>query len=121
MPSKKVVMILKSKTDLSDAEIDILSDSDGWKLIYSLRTEKVKDNRLQICFTGFNDTRKKELVKIAENSNLKVTSSVTQNLDFLCTGKNAGYKKLEVAMSQGVQLLTEDEFILFSQTGEVPN
>ena len=121
MPSEKAVMILKSKTNLTEEEINKLSDSEAWKIIYSFRSNKEKDNRLQICFTGFNEDRKKELIGVAENSKLKVTSSVTKSLDFLCIGNNAGPKKMETAINQGVQILKEDEFILFAKTGEVPN
>ena len=93
-------------------------DADAWKLIYSFR--KKADTSLQICFTGFGVSKKKELVHIAENSNMKVVSSVTKKLDFLCGGDNSGPKKIEKAESQGVQFLTESQFINLIETGEAP-
>ena len=118
MASQKPTRILLSKTDLNSDEVSNLSDTDAWKLIYSFR--KKADTSLQICFTGFGVSKKKELVHIAENSNMKVVSSVTKKLDFLCGGDNSGPKKIEKAESQGVQFLTESQFINLIETGEVP-
>ena len=121
MASKKPTMILMSKSDMAKEEIEALSDADAWKLIYSMRSRKAQDNRLQICFTGFEASRKEELSEIAESHNFKVVSSVTKNLDFLCGGDNAGPKKIEKAESQGVQFLNESQFLNLIETGEVPN
>ena len=118
MASQKPTRILLSKTDLNSDEVSNLSDTDAWKLIYSFR--KKADTSLQICFTGFGVSKKKELVHIAENSNMKVVSSVTKKLDFLCGGGNSGPKKIEKAESQGVQFLTESQFINLIETGETP-
>ncbi len=87
MPTEKPTRILMSKTDMSKEEISALSDADAWKLIYSIRTKKAKDSRLQIWFTGFGLSDKKQLVNLANQNNLKVVSSVTKKLDFLCCGQ----------------------------------
>ena len=121
MASDKPTMILQSKTDMSKEEIAVLSDGEAWKLIYSIRTTKAKDNRLQICFTGFGTSRKQELIDLANDYKFKVVSSVTKKLDYLCGGENAGPKKIEKAESQGVQFLNENQFINLVQTGEIPN
>ena len=121
MASDKPTMILLSKSDMSKDEISALSDSEAWKIIYSIRTIKAKDTRLQICFTGFGTSKKQELINIANNNNLKVVSSVTKKLDFLCGGENAGPKKIEKAEGQGVQYLNEAQFTHLVETGEVPN
>jgi NAD-dependent DNA ligase len=121
MASEKPTMILLSKSDMSKDEISALSDADAWKLIYSIRTTKAKDTRLQICFTGFGTTRKQELIDIASANNFKVVSSVTKKLDFLCGGENAGPKKIEKAEAQGVQFLSEAQFLQIIETGEIPN
>jgi NAD-dependent DNA ligase len=121
MASEKPTMILMSKSDMSKEQIEVLSDSDAWKIIYSMRSRKAQDNRLQVCFTGFSTSRKNELSAIAESHNFKVVSSVTKNLDFLCGGENAGPKKIEKAELQGVQFLNETQFLNLAETGEVPN
>jgi NAD-dependent DNA ligase len=121
MASKKPTMILLSKSDMTKEEIEALSEADAWKIIYSIRSKKAQDNRLQICFTGFGASRKQELSEIAERNNLKVVSSVTKNLDFLCGGENAGPKKVEKAELQGVQFLDELQFLNLIATGEIPN
>jgi NAD-dependent DNA ligase len=121
MASEKPTMILLSKSDMGKDEISNLSDAEAWKLIYSLRTARAKDTRLQVCFTGFGVSKKQELIDIAGKNNIKVVSSVTKKLDFLCGGENAGPKKIEKAESQGVQFLTEDQFIQLIETGEIPH
>ncbi len=121
MASEKPTMILLSKSDMSKEQISELSDAEAWKLIYSIRTVKVKDTRLQVCFTGFGTSKKQELIDLANSNNIKVVSSVTKKLDFLCSGENAGPKKIEKAEAQGVQFLDEDQFIQLIETGEIPN
>jgi NAD-dependent DNA ligase len=121
MASEKPTMILKSKSDLSAEEIDSMTDAEAWRLIYSIRTVKAKDSRLQVCFTGFGTSEKEELTDLAHDNRFKVVASVTQKLDFLVGGENAGPKKIEKAESQGVQFLSGDQFVHLIETGEVPN
>jgi NAD-dependent DNA ligase len=120
MPNEKAAMILQSKTDMSREMIAKLSDAEAWIIIYSIRSTKAKDNRLQVCFTGFGASKKAELVKLALDNQLHVVSSVTKNLDFLCGGESSGPKKLEKAINQGVQILSENDFLNLLETGEVP-
>ncbi len=121
MASDKPTMILKSKSEMSSEEIEALSDAEAWKIIYSIRIVKAKDNRLQVCFTGFCTSKKEELVNLAHDNRFKVVASVTKKLDYLVGGDNAGPKKIEKAESQGIQFLNEPQFINLIKTGEVPN
>jgi NAD-dependent DNA ligase len=121
MASEKPTMILKSKSNLSSEEIESLSDGEAWRLIYSIRTTKAKDSRLQVCFTGFGTSKREELTNLAHDNRFKVVSSVTKKLDYLVGGENAGPKKIEKAESQGVQFLNEQQFINLVETGEVPS
>jgi NAD-dependent DNA ligase len=121
MASEKPTMILLSKSDISKEDISALSDAEAWKLIYSIRTVKATDTRLQVCFTGFGASKKQELIDIANSNNFKVVLSVTNKLDFLCGGENAGPKKIEKAEAQGVQFLNELQFLQLIETGEIPN
>lgn len=76
----------------------------------------------EICFTGFE--RKKErprLEKQAAKAGMKVRSSVTQNLTYLCTGPNAGPAKVAEAKTHtGLYILSEFDFQTLIDTGEVP-
>ncbi|MBO6850088.1 MAG: hypothetical protein JJ867_06380 [Marinobacter sp.] len=121
MASEKPTMILKSRSDLGDEEIASLTDAEAWKLIYSIRTTKAKDSRLHVCFTGFGTSKKEELTNLAHDNRFKVVASVTQKLDYLVGGENAGPKKIEKAESQGVQFLREEQFVNLVETGEVPS
>jgi len=100
--------------------VGVLSDAEAWRIIYSFREKRINDDRLQVCFTGFSVSKKKELVELAGKNNFKIVASVTKNLDFLCGGENAGFRKIEKAESQGVQFLTEEQFINLVDTGEIP-
>lgn len=121
MASSKPTMILKSKSDMTSEEIEVLTDAEAWKLIYSIRTVKAKDSRLQVCFTGFGTSKKEELSNLAHDNRFKVVASVTKKLDYLVGGENAGPKKIEKAESQGVQFLNEQQFVHLVETGEVPS
>ena len=121
MANEKPTMILRSKSDLSEQENSAMTDAEAWRLIYSIRTTKAKDSRLQVCFTGFGTSKKEELTNLAHDNRFKVVASVTQKLDYLVGGENAGPKKIAKAESQGVQFLSENQFVHLIETGEVPS
>lgn len=75
---------------------------------------------IDICFTGFSSAEKRELAAKAEAAGMVVRSSVTQKLDFLCCGDNAGPKKLQAAREKNIPLLTKDEFLWMLKSGELP-
>lgn len=75
---------------------------------------------LDICFTGFKKTDKGELTALAKDNGMAVRGEVTKHLDILCYGYNAGPKKLEKAMSQGVMILNKHQLETMIETGEVP-
>ena len=120
MASEKPTMILKSKSDLSAAEIEALTDAEAWRLIYLNSTAKIKNDGLQVCFTGFGTSKKDELIKLANDKRFRVVTGVTKKLDYLVGGDNAGSKKIEKAESQGAQFLNEQQFVNLVETGEVP-
>ena len=120
MVSNKATMILLSKTDLTSDQINALSEKSAWNMIYSMRVKKAKDDRLQVCFTGFGATEKERLNELASNNKFNVVKSITKKLDFLIAGENAGPKKIEKAELQGVQFLTANQFLVLIQTGEIP-
>lgn len=74
----------------------------------------------EICFTGFKSEDKELLKELAEQSGMFIRISVTENLDFLCCGYNAGPKKIEKARHQGVVALSENQFKEMIKTGEIP-
>ncbi|WP_421866606.1 BRCT domain-containing protein [Motiliproteus sp.] len=120
MASAKPTSILRSKTDLSEEEIGLLSDAEAWRLIYSDRVKRSKDSRLQVCFTGFGASKREALTLLAGENKFKVVGSVTKKLDYLVCGDSAGPKKIEKAESQGVQSLNEEQFVALVETGVLP-
>ncbi|NOH82820.1 hypothetical protein F0249_03280 [Vibrio sp. 03-59-1] len=75
---------------------------------------------LDICFTGFKKSDKEELIALAKIHDMQVRGEVTKHLDILCYGYNAGPKKLEKAMSQGVMILNKLQLEAMIETGEIP-
>lgn len=80
-----------------------------------------KKSTWEICFTGFKSDDKKRLTAIAADNDLTVRSSVTEKLNILCCGYNAGPKKLDAARLKGILILNEDEFNNLLETGELPD
>jgi NAD-dependent DNA ligase len=120
MVSEKLRKALLSKTDLTDLQIDALSEAQGWAVIYGKASSnrRPKDDRHQVCFTGFGATDKDSLGALAESSHLNVVTSVTKDLHFLVAGDNAGPAKLEKARRQGTTVMSKAEFVSMLELGE---
>ena len=116
--SKKLISILKSKTDLTEENIKNMTEKEGWTVVYSLK--KKKEPRTEICFTGYNPTEKEKLIQIATVKGFHISKSITVNLNFLCCGSNAGETKIKTALEQNVILLSTEEFLNLIDTGEMP-
>ncbi|HGB3608669.1 TPA: BRCT domain-containing protein [Salmonella enterica subsp. enterica serovar Eastbourne] len=63
-----------------------------------------------ICFTGFDKTKKSELIQIAKNRGFVIKNDVTTGLSYLCCGENAGPKKISKAKAIGAVLISENSF-----------
>ncbi|MCL6353622.1 hypothetical protein [Pectobacterium polaris] len=83
--------------------------------------QKPKANFFEVCFTGFKKGDKDRLVSLAIENKMSVRSSVTQNLQVLCCGYNAGPTKVTAARMKGVLILDEEQFFHMVSTGEVPD
>ncbi|GKX44543.1 hypothetical protein SOASR015_35770 [Pectobacterium carotovorum subsp. carotovorum] len=88
---------------------------------YSHLFQKSKVNLFEVCFTGFKKADKDRLVSLATENKMLVRSSVTQNLQVLCCGYNAGPTKVTAARMKGVLILDEEQFFHMVNTGEVPD
>ena len=88
--------------------------------IHLTKATKTKALAFDICFTGFKKSDKERLVALAEAHNLTVRNSVTQNLQILCCGYNAGPSKVNAARMKGTIIIDEDGFVHFIETGEIP-
>jgi NAD-dependent DNA ligase len=119
MLSERVRRILIAKgAPFTGEEMDCMSDSEGWAWIYENFPPENAPKLPEMCFTGFDLSRKAELQKIAEDCGFKCVTKVTKNLKFLCTGKNAGPSKIKEANKQGVQIISEQDFISkYSKSG----
>jgi len=74
----------------------------------------------EICFTGFNASVREALEAQATQAGLWVRKSVTSKLSFLCTGPNAGPKKVDAALRMGVVIMDQEAFGWMLETGEIP-
>lgn len=122
----------KLKTYRKDRVLEMLSGNENAeeRLQYHSQNSQLNDqatsrffNRLskpEICFTGFKKDDKVRLTNLAEENGMFIRANVTQKLDFLCCGYNAGPTKIENARKQGVVALTEHQFVELLTTGEIP-
>jgi NAD-dependent DNA ligase len=76
---------------------------------------------LDVCFTGFAKTDKARLKQTATAAGLVVRADVTQHLHILCCGANAGPSKSRHAREVGALSLTEAQFLVLLETGELPD
>lgn len=72
-----------------------------------------------ICFTGFKKDRRSALEMLAQDNNMLVRKSVTQKLQVLCCGENAGPSKISSARKMNVIIFDESQFLSFLETGEI--
>jgi len=88
--------------------------------LYQSREDQLK---LAVCFTGF--PRKDALPFLQQqaiDAGMVVRKSVTNDLDVLVTGYNAGPKKLEKAHALvNCIILSEEGFLNLIETGEIEN
>jgi NAD-dependent DNA ligase len=118
--SEKLSRILRSKTDLTDEQLEQMTEREGWAVVYSLRSQETKEKKVEVCFTGFSPADKKELIQIANDNNIHIAKSITKGLMFLCCGGNAGPSKMVKAEKQGVKLIDKETFFNILETGELP-
>ena len=85
-----------------------------------LSKPKVLKVTFDVCFTGFKKADKDRLIESATANGMTVRSSVTQNLQLLCCGYNAGPTKVTAARMKGIVILDEIQFDNFVKTGEIP-
>jgi len=123
MLSPKLLQILRSKSTLTEEQIGLLSDREGWQWIYKNFPPNKQRRRTAgaaICFTGFGVIEKAEFSSQATAAGLHVVGSVTKELVYLCFGDNPGEAKLQKAQAQNVQLLDRLQFLALLETGELP-
>ncbi|WP_130618786.1 BRCT domain-containing protein [Dyella amyloliquefaciens] len=117
MPSEKVTRIL-TKRGLPDADIAAMSEAQAWDYVYATEPPK-REKGLEVCFTGFADAEKAELVAMARQANMTVVTRVTVSLFILCAGPAPGAAKIKHATAQGARIVSREQLEEFIQTGEI--
>lgn len=79
--------------------------------------DDAETNNIEICFTGFSKADRVRLEELAELLDMQVRQSVTKSLTHLCTGPNAGPKKLEQAAEVGAEIIDEADFYVLNTSG----
>ncbi len=120
MASERVAMILRAKSDFSEAQIHQMTDRDAWEWVYSQRPRRTQEKLDQICFTGFAASAKRNLQEKARNAHLEVVTRVTKNLRYLCATGAAGPAKMKEAKEKHVTIIDERQFLNMIETGELP-
>lgn len=114
MPSPKLIQILRSRSDLTDAQIIEMSDDQAWAVVYEIdaREKAARDANKKdtVCFTGFNREDKAQLEALAVERGLKSVGSVSKSLTYLVIGDTPGESKLAKAEEAGCRILHAHEF-----------
>jgi BRCT domain type II-containing protein len=117
MLSQKVLMIM-AKHEI--AVIPGMSEKQAWDAVYYKTKKSVKPrSAVSICFTGFTAEIGKTLKDTAIDRGWSVNVSVAKSTTHLCCGENAGPKKIETARSQGVKIISREDFEHMMETGEI--
>ncbi len=103
-------MIAKDAPFTTD-EIRVMPDAEAWAWLYTHRPPKKRPKLPEICFTGLGEARRHELEAEAKARGYCVVTKVTKHHYLLCAGANAGPSKLAKAEAQGVQVISEDDFL----------
>lgn len=114
-------VVLRANTKMSAEQIDSLSDREAWQHVYRLKETRKNTAKMQVCFTGLELDVKESLIAQAEANRFRVMKSITKNLDILVCGEAPGPVKLSQAKSQGVNILSVEEFDRLIETGQVPD
>jgi NAD-dependent DNA ligase len=117
MPSEKVTRILR-KRGVAEETMAAMSEEEGWAHIYATAPPK-RDKGQDVCFTGFSDAEKVDLVGLAKAAGFNVVTKVTVACFMLCVGATAGAKKVEAAVSQGVRVVTREQLEALIDAGDV--
>jgi len=110
------------RMDPASNEAEVMARLNHWKSISPepMRRPRPEVGALTVCFTGFKAADKVALAALAETKGMFIRAGVSQDLNFLVGGYNAGPAKLERARFQGVIILNEMQFQLLLETGEIP-
>lgn len=115
MASQNVVaMMVEMGAPYSVEELRRMDDRDCWKWVYKNRppkSQRTRDTRPQVCFTGFRPDDRQELEEIADRSGYRVVKSVTVKLAVLVTGEAPGPSKIKKAQGQGAKIVNRGQFI----------
>jgi NAD-dependent DNA ligase len=79
-----------------------------------------RQQKPEICFTGFRANEKAILMQHAEERGFFVRASVSGSLKFLVCGDTAGPSKMKSAREQGAFILGRDDYYRLAATGELP-
>lgn len=119
--SERLVRILRAKSPFTAAELDRMSEKEGWSWVYLNRSNVPRAQVPEVCFTGFSVVDRARLEALAQEVRLKVAPTVTKKLLFLVAGENAGPAKLKKAQEQGTVVIDESRFLQFVEDGELPS
>jgi NAD-dependent DNA ligase len=115
MASKNVIgMMVEKGSPFTVEQLEAMEDRECWRWIYAHfppKTKRPDPSIPSVCFTGFSPDAKNRLEKLAEQAGYRILTGVSARLKVLVTGEVPGPAKLEKARQQGVEVLSEAEFL----------
>lgn len=82
------------------------------------------NDNITFCFSGFKKDKKAELIKLAEQKELRTVMDMSKSVNFLVideTSRTVGPRKLARATEYGIQIINETEYLQMLETGEIPS
>ena len=90
------------------------------KRIHSRDNWNNREEKFEICFTGFQKSDKEELENFAKENEMFIRKKVSKNLGLLVCGETAGWRKIEDANKLNIPRVNGKRgFYNFLRTGEV--
>ena len=116
MATDDVIRMLRSNgAPYPDDLLKKMSNYECWQWMYANKPKKPKAPKQApqraVCFTGFTQARKQELMDIADHSGWRVVQTVGPTMSHLCTGEKPGPSKIEKANKMRASILAEVSFI----------
>lgn len=105
--------------ELVGSETELMERFGYWQINEVINPHK--SQKIEIHFTGFKAADKARLEETAEEAGMQVNSSMSDYVEVLCCGYNAGPKKLEKARANHIIIISEPEFMQLLETGEIPS
>ncbi len=119
---EELLNLLRSKTDLTEAELENIGENNYWRIVQALRqlNEGPTSENIEVFFSGFSPDEERELTRKAIESDYHVPKKITKNLTFLCCTENVEPSVISQVRGNGISLIDKGGFLRILEFGDLP-